>query len=53
MRAQSPNSGTQGAYSVVFAVLALQILIGISTVLYQVPGQIAIVRSSRRSYCGC
>jgi len=40
---RSPNSGTRGAFTVVFAMLILQMFIGIVTVLYGAPWQIAIV----------
>lgn len=40
---KSPNSGTRGAFSVVIAMMALQMLLGIFTVLYSAPWHIAII----------
>ncbi|MGH1579026.1 heme A synthase [Planktotalea sp.] len=40
---KSPNSGTRGAFSVVLAMMALQMLLGIFTVLYSAPWHIAII----------
>ncbi|MEP5153778.1 heme A synthase [Planktotalea sp.] len=40
---RSPNSATRGAFSVVLAVMCLQMLLGIFTVLYSAPWHIAIV----------
>ena len=39
---RSPNSGTRGAFSVVLAMLILQMLLGIFTVLYSAPWPIAL-----------
>lgn len=40
---RSPNSGTRGAFSVVLAVMCLQMFLGIFTVLYSAPWHIAII----------
>lgn len=40
---RSPNSGTRGAFTVVLAMMVLQMLLGIFTVLYGAPLEIAII----------
>ncbi|WP_293444176.1 heme A synthase [Planktotalea sp.] len=40
---RSPNSGTRGAFTVVLAMMTLQMLLGIFTVLYGAPLEIAII----------
>lgn len=40
---RSPNSGTRGAFTVVLAMMTLQMLLGIFAVLYSAPWYIAIV----------
>ncbi len=40
---RSPNSGTRGAFMVVLAMMTLQMLLGIFTVLYGAPLEIAII----------
>ncbi len=40
---RSPNSGTRGAFTVVLGIMTLQMLLGIVTVLYGAPLEIAII----------